>query len=472
MTFLNATYVGEPCGTFRSTTDAQYYSTSDLMNKQWQRKADEDGYLVCRFSNRKGRSKAKFDGSDPSDSLTSDVKTSTEDYCIPVASFPTDNGNSLADDYRLLHPDTAQYHSGNSTRIKTAELICEHDPSTVEGTEDEEKYWEPASTEEELYGQLENRKFRHIKRRDVTDRKEIGSGEFGVVEKARWQMSKDKKIVVAVKTLSGTSGNEDSIKFLREATINGQFRHRNVVRLHGVVIVGSPLMLVLEFMSKGDLKAYLVKQRQENTGQPYPRDFPFTLLQMCRDIAHGMEYLSKKSFVHRDLAARNILLNKQLICKIGDFGMARDVSDDNYYITKGGRVPVRWCAPETWNYKKFSSASDVWSYGVLLYEIWSVGQRPFGLTSNQKVMTKVEDGYRLPPPPGCSRCLYHLMIDCWNPDRHERPSFGNILQRLAAPDKSLTTNGQREPNIVGSLGDELDVSTECYKDLQEIYGWE
>ncbi|XP_062503622.1 ephrin type-A receptor 4a-like isoform X2 [Corticium candelabrum] len=328
--------------------------------------------------------------------------------------------------------------------------------TSLNGNDDDNVYWEPASTERELYGQLEGRRFRKIDRSDVTDRKEIGSGEFGVVEKAVWIVNDREKLTVAVKTLTNEANADDRVKFLREAAINGQFRHRNVVRLHGVVTVGSPIMLVLEYMKNGDLKHYLVRQRQEGNEQCCLLGFRETLLKMCRDIASGMEYLSRKSFVHRDLAARNILLNTELTCKIADFGMTRDVSDDNYYVTKGGKVPMRWCAPETLNYKRYSSASDVWSYGVVLYEVWSV-------------MGKVEIGYRLPPPPGCSRSLYHLMIDCWHSDRHERPSFGDIVQRLGGSEEFLLTNRQDEEAIEGKLGDALDVSSNCYTDLQHIY---
>ncbi|XP_062502675.1 ephrin type-A receptor 4a-like [Corticium candelabrum] len=334
-------------------------------------------------------------------------------------------------------------------------------------SDDDDKYWEPASTERELYGQLEGQRFRHIDRRDLIDRKEIGSGEFGVVEKAVWHVNDREKLAVAVKTLTSEADVNDRVTFLREGAINGQFRHRNVVRLHGVVTIGSPIMLVLEYMQNGDLKNYLVNQRSDR--KCCLPGLNKTLLTMCRDMARGMDYLSRKSFVHRDLAVRNILLDKELTCKIADFGMARDVSDDNYYVTKGGKVPIRWCAPETWSYRRFSSASDVWSYGVVLYEVWSVGQRPFGSISNGEVMEKVEIGYRLPPPPGCSRSLYHLMIDCWHPDTHERPSFGNIVQRLGASNDSFLTNRKGEASIEGNLGDMLDVSENCYRDLQQTY---
>ncbi|XP_062503617.1 focal adhesion kinase 1-like [Corticium candelabrum] len=285
------------------------------------------------------------------------------------------------------------------------------DKSTSAIEKDDDKFWEPATTEQELYGQLEGQRFRHIDRNDVKNRQKIGSGEFGVVEKATWRVNDRDHVPVAVKTLTNEANTSDRVKFLREAAITGQFRHPNVVRFYGVVTIGTPIMLVLEYMQNGDLKNYLEKQKL--SGKCCRSGFKQTLLKMCREIANGMEYLSRKSFVHRDLAARNILLNKELACKIADFGLAREVSDDTYYTITGGKLPIKWCAPEIWNYKRFSSASDVWSYGVVLYEVWSVGRRPFGVTKNNEVMKKIETGYRLPPPPGCSRSFYHLMIDCW-----------------------------------------------------------
>jgi hypothetical protein len=224
MTFKNAMYGHSTRGTFRSTKNG---SATVAVNEQRQTETDpeivgEDGYLVCHFSNKGNKSKMES-------------RVTEAEAVIP----------KVADCY-----DTPGDHGNRQSNYYAVTVLCpnsvkrsqNYDSSAVEGTEDEEKYWEPASTEEELYGQLENRKFRHIERRDVTDRTEIGSGEFGVVERARWQMNKDKKIVVAVKTLSKTSEKEDSVKFLREATINGQFHHRNVVRLHGVVTAGSPVI--------------------------------------------------------------------------------------------------------------------------------------------------------------------------------------------------------------------------------------
>ena len=146
-----------------------------------------------------------------------------------------------------------------------------------------------------------------------------------------------------------------------------------------------------------------------------------------------MQYLSSRGFVHRDLAARNILVSKKNICKVADFGMSRDLEDEKYYVSRGGMVPVKWTAPEAILYKKYSTASDVWSYGCLLYEIWSVGHTPYETYANVEVcdhtysskkndiiyyikfqvIKYINSGKRLPPPPGCPRVIYNGMISCW-----------------------------------------------------------
>ena len=152
-----------------------------------------------------------------------------------------------------------------------------------------------------------------------------------------------------------------------------------------------------------------------------------------------MAYLAKKSFVHRDLAARNILLDQRMSCKvwyfiilyplwcvipvalhdawclqIGDFGMARDLMDNTYYKSSGGKIPVKWTAPEALLYKKYSTASDVWSYAMVLYEIWSVGQKPFQQLNNSDMIARLQNHLCQAPPPGCPRMVYALMVDCWS----------------------------------------------------------
>ncbi|KAL5486806.1 hypothetical protein EMCRGX_G019336 [Ephydatia muelleri] len=199
------------------------------------------------------------------------------------------------------------------------------------------------------------------------------------------------------------------------------------------------------------------------------------LLRYSKHVAQGMNYLSNKSFIHRDLAARNVLVvtkGKELICKIADFGLSRNLEDENYYISKGGMVPVKWTAPEAILYKKYSTASDVWSYGCLLYEIWSVGHKPFEGKTNVEVIEKVDAGYRLPPPPGCPLFIYQTMIQCWNKDSHNRPQFRDIHLSLSQndehvlkiPDEALQTHPQ-----AGILGAPLEAGENMYINIQKTY---
>ncbi|KAJ8374266.1 hypothetical protein SKAU_G00048460 [Synaphobranchus kaupii] len=168
-------------------------------------------------------------------------------------------------------------------------------------------------------------------------------------------------------------------------------------------------MIVTEFMENGALDSFL----RLNDGQ-------FTVIQlvgMLRGIAAGMKYLSDMNYVHRDLAARNILVNSNLVCKVSDFGLSRFLEDDpndpTYTSSLGGKIPIRWTAPEAIAYRKFTSASDVWSYGIVMWEVMSYGERPYWDMSNQDVINAVEQDYRLPPPMDCPTALHQLMLDCW-----------------------------------------------------------
>uniref|UniRef100_A0A8C7P364 receptor protein-tyrosine kinase n=1 Tax=Oncorhynchus mykiss TaxID=8022 RepID=A0A8C7P364_ONCMY len=254
----------------------------------------------------------------------------------------------------------------------------------------------------------------------------IGAGEFGEVYKGRLKLPGKREIYVAIKTLKAGYVEKQRRDFLSEASIMGQFDHPNIIRLEGVVTKSRPVMIVTEFMENGALDSFL----RQNDGQ-------FTVIQlvgMMRGIAAGMKYLSEMNYVHRDLAARNILVNSNLVCKVSDFGLSRylqdDTSDPSYTSSLGGKIPVRWTAPEAIAYRKFTSASDVWSYGIVMWEVMSFGERPYWDMSNQDVINAIEQDYRLPPPMDCPSALHQLMLDCWQKDRNARPRFTDIVNTL------------------------------------------
>ncbi|KAM3876403.1 ephrin type-B receptor 3-like isoform 3-T3 [Diretmus argenteus] len=278
----------------------------------------------------------------------------------------------------------------------------------------------------------------------------IGAGEFGEVCRGRLKLPGRREIIVAIKTLKVGYTDRQRRDFLSEASIMGQFDHPNIIRLEGVVTKSRPVMIVTEFMENGALDSFL----RLNDGQ-------FTVIQlvgMLRGIAAGMKYLSDMNYVHRDLAARNILVNSNLVCKVSDFGLSRFLEDDptdpTYTSSLGGKIPIRWTAPEAIAYRKFTSASDVWSYGIVMWEVMSYGERPYWDMSNQDVINAVEQDYRLPPPMDCPTALHQLMLDCWVKERNLRPKFTQIVATLdklirnAASLKVVTNSTQSSGDLL------------------------
>uniref|UniRef100_A0A3B5M821 receptor protein-tyrosine kinase n=1 Tax=Xiphophorus couchianus TaxID=32473 RepID=A0A3B5M821_9TELE len=254
----------------------------------------------------------------------------------------------------------------------------------------------------------------------------IGAGEFGEVCRGRLRLPGRKENFVAIKTLKGGYTEQQRRDFLSEASIMGQFQHPNIIHLEGVITTSCPVMILTEFMENGALDSFL----RVNDGQ----FTPIQLVGMLRGIAAGMKHLADMSFVHRDLAARNILVNANLVCKVSDFGLSRflteNSSDPTYTSSLGGKIPIRWTAPEAISYRKFTSASDVWSYGIVMWEVMSYGERPYWDMSNQDVINAIEQDYRLPPPPDCPASLHSLMLDCWQTERANRPRFCHIVSGL------------------------------------------
>uniref|UniRef100_A0A8C7M5M9 receptor protein-tyrosine kinase n=1 Tax=Oncorhynchus mykiss TaxID=8022 RepID=A0A8C7M5M9_ONCMY len=276
--------------------------------------------------------------------------------------------------------------------------------------------------------------------------KVIGIGEFGEVCSGRLRLQGKREIYVAIKSLKAGYADKQRRDFLSEASIMGQFDHPNIIRLEGVVTRCKPVMIITEYMENGSLNTFLRKH-----------DGQFTVIQlvgMLRGIVSGMKYLSDMSYVHRDLAARNILVNSNLVCKVSDFGLSRVLEDESEaayttqevtgtYHSPGGKIPIRWTAPEAIAYRKFTPASDTWSYGVVMWEVMSYGERPYWDMSNQDVIKAIDEGYRLPPPMDCPVCLHQLMLDCWQRDRIHRPSFTQILNILDKLIRNPTTTLRR-----------------------------
>ncbi|XP_037606380.1 ephrin type-A receptor 7 isoform X6 [Sebastes umbrosus] len=293
----------------------------------------------------------------------------------------------------------------------------------------------------------------------------IGAGEFGEVCSGRLKLPGKRDTSVAIKTLKVGYTEKQRRDFLCEASIMGQFDHPNVVHLEGVVTRGKPVMIVIEYMENGSLDGFLRKH-----------DGQFTVIQlvgMLRGIAAGMRYLSDMGYVHRDLAARNILVNSNLVCKVSDFGLSRVIDDDPeaVYTTTGGKIPVRWTAPEAIQYRKFTSASDVWSYGIVMWEVMSYGERPYWDMSNQDVIKAIEEGYRLPAPMDCPPGLHQLMLDCWQKDRAERPKFDQIVGILDKMIRNPNTLKTPVGTCTRPISPLLDQSTPDFTAFRSVGEW-
>ncbi|XP_053499880.1 ephrin type-A receptor 7 isoform X6 [Ictalurus furcatus] len=293
----------------------------------------------------------------------------------------------------------------------------------------------------------------------------IGAGEFGEVCSGRLKLPGKRDVPVAIKTLKVGYTEKQRRDFLCEASIMGQFDHPNVVHLEGVVTRGKPVMIVIEYMENGALDAFLRKH-----------DGQFTVIQlvgMLRGIAAGMRYLSDMGYVHRDLAARNILVNSNLVCKVSDFGLSRVIDDDPeaVYTTTGGKIPVRWTAMEAIQYRKFTSASDAWSYGIVMWEVMSYGERPYWDMSNQDVIKAIEEGYRLPAPMDCPPGLHQLMLDCWQKERADRPKFDQIVAILDKMIRNPSTLKTPVGTCTRPISPLLDQSPPDFSSFRSVGEW-
>nr|BAM95197.1 CD74-ROS1_C6;R32 fusion protein [Homo sapiens] len=274
-------------------------------------------------------------------------------------------------------------------------------------------------------------------REKLTLRLLLGSGAFGEVYEGT---AVDilgvgsGEIKVAVKTLKKGSTDQEKIEFLKEAHLMSKFNHPNILKQLGVCLLNEPQYIILELMEGGDLLTYLRKARMATFYGPLLT--LVDLVDLCVDISKGCVYLERMHFIHRDLAARNCLVSVKdytspRIVKIGDFGLARDIYKNDYYRKRGeGLLPVRWMAPESLMDGIFTTQSDVWSFGILIWEILTLGHQPYPAHSNLDVLNYVQTGGRLEPPRNCPDDLWNLMTQCWAQEPDQRPTFHRIQDQL------------------------------------------
>ncbi|XP_071118944.1 tyrosine-protein kinase STK-like [Haliotis cracherodii] len=246
----------------------------------------------------------------------------------------------------------------------------------------------------------------------------LGSGFFGEVWKGKLNRKRD----IAVKKLK--PGRMTVEAFISEARIMNQLRHVRLVQLLAVCTDAEPVLLITEYLTNGSLLDFLRKTDR-------PKLEHSMMINMCRQIAEGMAFLESHNFIHRDLRAANVLVGEHYDVKVADFGLARIVDDGADYLSKGSRVPIKWTAPEGLEYRKFSIKSDVWSFGVLMFEIATSGKDPYAGMRPREVVEQTVQGYRLPKPQGHwlpeqIDLLYDIMQQCWKKDPASRPSFSHL----------------------------------------------
>ncbi|XP_023313266.1 uncharacterized protein LOC106655468 isoform X2 [Trichogramma pretiosum] len=279
--------------------------------------------------------------------------------------------------------------------------------------------------------------------------KELGTGEFGVVQQGVWT-NDGERIQVAIKCLSRERMQNNPIEFLKEAAIMHSIDHEHIVRLYGVVLDTSSLMLVTELAPLRSLLECL-KEPQLRSSFPVP-----SLCDFAVQIADGMQYLEAKRLIHRDLAARNILVFSKNKVKISDFGLSRALGvGKDYYQTNFNvnlKLPIAWCAPECISYLKFTSASDVWAYGVTLWEMFSYGFQPWAALTGHQILEAIDEPnyQRLEQPDCCPKDYFNLMQKCWQHEPTKRPKFSEIIALL--PDlKPEQVQAVQDTNEIGML---------------------
>ncbi|XP_053251177.1 focal adhesion kinase 1 isoform X10 [Podarcis raffonei] len=274
--------------------------------------------------------------------------------------------------------------------------------------------------EEDTYTMPSTRDY-EIQRERIELGRCIGEGQFGDVHQGVYVTPENPAMAVAIKTCKNCTSDSVREKFLQEALTMRQFDHPHIVKLIGV-ITENPVWIIMELCTLGELRSFLQVRK-------YNLDLA-SLILYAYQLSTALAYLESKRFVHRDIAARNVLVSSTDCVKLGDFGLSRYMEDSTYYKASKGKLPIKWMAPESINFRRFTSASDVWMFGVCMWEILMHGIKPFQGVKNNDVIGRIENGERLPMPPNCPPTLYSLMTKCWAYDPSRRPRFTELKAQL------------------------------------------
>ncbi|XP_049556307.1 focal adhesion kinase 1 isoform X17 [Orcinus orca] len=308
-------------------------------------------------------------------------------------------------------------------------VFCSHEPPSadeISGDEtddyaeiidEEDTYTMPSKS----YGIDEARDY-EIQRERIELGRCIGEGQFGDVHQGAYTSPENPALAVAIKTCKNCTSDSVREKFLQEALTMRQFDHPHIVKLIGV-ITENPVWIIMELCTLGELRSFLQVRK-------YSLDLA-SLILYAYQLSTALAYLESKRFVHRDIAARNVLVSSNDCVKLGDFGLSRYMEDSTYYKASKGKLPIKWMAPESINFRRFTSASDVWMFGVCMWEILMHGVKPFQGVKNNDVIGRIENGERLPMPPNCPPTLYSLMTKCWAYDPSRRPRFTELKAQLS-----------------------------------------
>uniref|UniRef100_A0A1A8CZ57 Focal adhesion kinase 1 n=1 Tax=Nothobranchius kadleci TaxID=1051664 RepID=A0A1A8CZ57_NOTKA len=301
--------------------------------------------------------------------------------------------------------------------VRTRAVCVSETDDYAEIIDEEDTYTMPSK----YYG-LDQARDYEIQRECIELGRCIGEGQFGDVHQGVYISSDNPALSVAVKTCKNSTSDSVREKFLQEALTMRQFDHPHIVKLMGV-ITENPVWIIMELCTLGELRSFLQVRK-------YSLDLA-TLILFSYQLSTALAYLESKRFVHRDIAARNVLVSTVDCVKLGDFGLSRYMEDSSYYKASKGKLPIKWMAPESINFRRFTTASDVWMFGVCMWEILMFGVKPFQGVKNNDVIGRIENGERLAMPPQCPPTLYSLMTKCWSYDPSKRPRFNELKTQLS-----------------------------------------